>query len=136
MPAVTLNYLAIIVSMIISLVLGSLWYSPLLFGKAWIKLMGLRKEDVKKEEATKGYVLSAIGALVLAYVMSHFIDYVSATTISAGAATGFWAWLGFVATTSISSAAFEGKPLKLWAINSGYHLGQFLIVGAILAVWV
>lgn len=135
MPEVTLNYWAIIVSTIISIVIGSLWYSPLLFGKAWMAMMGMRKEDVKKDQANKAYTITIIGALVLAYVMSHFVDYIGSTTISQGAQTGFWTWLGFQATTSISMAAFENKPMKLWAINSGFHLVQFLIVGAILAVW-
>lgn len=125
MPEVTLNYWAIIVSAIVSMALGALWYSPLLFGKMWMTLMGMKKEDVKKEEANKAYAITTVGALVLAYVMSHFVDYVGATTISQGVQTGFWTWLGFQATTSISMAAFENKPMKLWAINSGYHLVEF-----------
>lgn len=135
MPEVTLNYWAILVSAIVSMVLGALWYSPVLFGKQWMQLMGWKKEEVKKDDAHKGYFVAMIGALVLAYVMSHFIDYVQATTISAGAQTGFWAWLGFAATTSLSTAIFGGKPMKLWGINTGYNLVQFILTGAILAVW-
>jgi hypothetical protein len=135
MPEVTLNYWAIIVSAIVSMVLGALWYSPVLFGKQWMQLMGWTKEQVKKEDANKGYLLAMIGALILAYVMSHFVDYVGATTVSQGAQTGFWTWLGFAATTSLTTSTFEGKPTKLWGINSGYNLVQFILTGAILAVW-
>lgn len=36
MPEVTVNYVAILVAVIASMILGYLWYSKMLFGKAWM----------------------------------------------------------------------------------------------------
>ena len=34
----TINYIAVLVSAVIGMAIGALWYSPLLFGKIWMKL--------------------------------------------------------------------------------------------------
>ncbi len=141
MPAVSLNYVAMLVVVIVSMVLGMAWYSPLLFGKIWMKHIGLHqksKEEMEKmkKEAGPAYIGTVITSFVMAYVMSHFVDYLQATTAVAGALSGFWLWLGFVATTSLSGYLFEKKPLVLYFINNGFNLVNMVLAGAILAVWV
>ena len=42
------NYLAVLVAAIVSMVIGGLWYSPLLFGNVWMKLSGITQKDVEK----------------------------------------------------------------------------------------
>jgi hypothetical protein len=44
-----INYLAILASGIIMMVLGYLWYGPL-FGKPWMKLAGITKSDMEKSK--------------------------------------------------------------------------------------
>ena len=53
--ALEVNYLAVLVAAIVNMVVGALWYSPLLFGKAWMKLTGFNKKQLKKakEKAKK-----------------------------------------------------------------------------------
>ena len=139
MPVVTLNYSAIFVCGIINMALGMLWYGPL-FRKPWAKMMGLECTEAKMKEMQKkampAYVASFVGALVMAYVLSHFIDYAMAKTAADGAQAGFWAWLGFVAPASLANNMFGGKNIKLWFIDAGYYLVSLLIFGAVLAVWV
>ncbi|HNI11929.1 MAG TPA: DUF1761 family protein, partial [bacterium] len=40
----SLNWLAIIVASISAFVLGGIWYSPLMFGNAWMKVAGMTEE--------------------------------------------------------------------------------------------
>ncbi|MBI2026526.1 MAG: DUF1761 domain-containing protein, partial [Deltaproteobacteria bacterium] len=99
MPEAIINYVAVIVAAIVSMGIGFLWYGPL-FGKAWIKLSGMSMKDMdaaKKKGMAKTYVIAFIGTLVMAYVLAHFVDYVGATTLSAGAELGSWLWIGFFA---------------------------------------
>ena len=58
-----LNWLAIIVSTVFSMVLGFIWYGPL-FDTAWMKLVGLKKEDVDAKDSMKGMVISSVNAPV------------------------------------------------------------------------
>ncbi|MGB4971685.1 MAG: DUF1761 domain-containing protein, partial [Cyclobacteriaceae bacterium] len=48
-----LNYWAILVSALSTFLIGGLWYSPAVFGKAWMKENGLTEEDLKKGNMAK-----------------------------------------------------------------------------------
>lgn len=142
MPEVTLQYWAILVSAIVAQIIGMLWYSPVLFGKQLIALMGWENktpEEMKqiKKKAKPAYLVSFIAALVMAYVLSHVIDYAQAKTIQGGLQAGLWMWLGFVGTVNITNAMYDSsRPKMLTAINSGYFLVVLLCMGAIIAAWV
>ena len=107
-----------------------------------MKLSGMTKEkmeEAKKKGMTTGYILSFVGALVMAYVPSHSLVFASSYTkvmgVSAGIMAGFWSWLGFVAPVTLSSILWDGKSWNLWILNNGYHLLQLLIMGTILSAW-
>ena len=119
--------------------LGMLWYGPL-FQKPWAKMMGFDMSDKAKmkemqKKAMPAYAAAFVGALVMAYVLSHFIDYAMAKMAADGALVGFWAWLGFVAPATLANNMFGGKNIKLWLIDAGYYLVSLLIFGAVLAAW-
>ncbi|TSC69668.1 MAG: hypothetical protein G01um101456_20 [Parcubacteria group bacterium Gr01-1014_56] len=135
---VPVNYLAVLVSAIVMMGLGFLWYGPL-FGKEWMRLSGFTPESMNAKAAGKVYAISAIGALLMAFVMSHSLvfamTYLGESGIMAGLQTGFWNWLGFVAPVTVGVVLWEGKSWKLWAINSGYYLVALCMIGVILALW-
>lgn len=137
MPEVDLNYWAILVAALGSYALGALWYSPLLFGKVWVKLMGWSHEQMEhhKKGAGRGYLVTLVTALVSSYVMAHMVDYTLADTAALGAQAGFWIWLGFVATVMIGGVLWEGKKFSLYVLNTAFQLASLVLMGVILAVW-
>lgn len=135
MPEVMINYLAVLMSAVAGMVLGYVWYSPALFGKQFTQLMGKNEADLKAGMKPTTYPLMMFSSLVMAYVLAHFVDYAGAITAGEGMQAGFWAWLGFVATTGAAAVLFEGKPKGLYYLQSGYYLVQLMLMGAILAVW-
>lgn len=138
MPHVDLNYAAILVAAIAPMLLGMVWYSPALFGKTWVKLLGKNEQEMKKmgKQATNGYILTFVSALIMSYVLAHFVDYTMSTTAIQGVETGFWLWLGFVATTGMINFVWQNKHRNLYVIDNGYHLVSLMVMGAILAMWV
>ena len=132
-----INFAAVAVSGIASMAIGFLWYSPLLFGKTWMKLTGMTEKTMAQTKSKMGvtYGISFVASLVMAYVLAHFIDLVSATTVAEGIQVGILAWLGFVATTMITTVLFDNKPWKLYAINCGYQLASVLVMATILVNW-
>lgn len=137
MPQVDINILAILACGILFMIVGALWYSSLLFGKPWMKAMGKSQEEIRDMQrgVWKSYIVSLLGALVMAFVLAHVIGYVEADTALEGARTGLWMWVGFVITTSLGGILFEGRPKPLYYIYNGYQLVSLVLMGIILALW-
>lgn len=137
---VGINPWAVLVSAIATMVIGFLWYSPILFANPWMRLMGFDPADkAKLAEMQKGagkiYGLAFTASIVSAVVLAKIIDVTSVTTILYGMKVGFAAWLGFVTTVQLTGALFSKQPTRLYLINTGYQLVCFLTMGAILAKW-
>lgn len=140
---VSINYLAVLACGISAMVLGFLWYGPL-FGKAWMKEMGMTmpsKEEMKAMQGkiTKSYVLMFIGALVMAYVLAHSLTFAGAylndMSVSGALMGGFWNWLGFAAPVLMGAVLWEKKTWRWFSITAGYYLVLLLVMGAILTSW-
>lgn len=132
-----INYLAVLVAAIVSMGIGFLWYGPL-FGKLWMQMAGLddkKLQKAKQKGMAKTIAVASISTLVMSYILAHFVDYVEAKTIADGAVLGFWLWLGFFATTQLGIVLWEGKPIKLYLINTFHYLVALIVMAAILAVW-
>ena len=131
-----INYLAVLVAAIASMALGMLWYGPL-FGKLWMKLSGITPQSMKKMKLTPkaAMTMGFIGTLVTAYVLSHFVDLLGVTTWSGAAQFAFWAWLGLVAPVQLGAYLWEGKPFKLFMLNTAYNLVVLIVMTGIVAVW-
>lgn len=134
MEPTSVSYVAVLVATVAAMAVGFLWYSLPVLGTAWMKAVGLKEEDIKKGPGL-GYAGAVVANIVTAYVLGHFINYVDASTVTAGAVTGFWAWLGFVAATMAMNYIFEGRSVKLYAINAGMQLVALIVMGMILAAW-
>jgi hypothetical protein len=135
-----INLLAVLVAAIATMAVGFLWYSPLLFAKAWMREMGYDPNDKAKMEemkksAGRAYAGSFVASLISAFVLALFLHWVRAEGLHYGLLVGFHVWLGFVATVQLTGALFTKQSMKLFAINTGYQLVCYLAMGAILAVW-
>jgi len=137
MLEVDVNQFAVLVAAIVGMGIGALWYSPLLFGEAWMKLSGKTKADMKKAKKamTKTYLSGFAGMLVTSFVLAAFLNSLGASRAVEGAFVGFWLWLGFVATVMLGMILWENKPVKLYLINAVHYLVVLVVIGTILAVW-
>jgi hypothetical protein len=136
----SLNWLAILTSAIASMILGFLWYSPLLFAKAWTREMGYdpndkAKMDEMKKSAGPAYAGSFVASLFSAFTLALILHGLRAEDLHFGLMAGFHIWLGFVATVQFTGALFAKQSMKLFAINTGYQLVCYLAMSAILTVW-
>ena len=135
-----INLLAVFAAAVAAMIVGFLWYSPLLFARPWMRLMGYSPDDPASREAmrkgaARKYVLSFAASLVSAFVLAKIVDVTTVNTVPYGMKVGFAMWLGFVATVQLTDALFTAKPARLLLINSGHQLACYLAMGAILARW-
>ncbi|RKY84950.1 hypothetical protein DRQ11_10725 [candidate division KSB1 bacterium] len=127
------NLLLVLVSAIIMMVVGAIWYSPGLFGQAWLKAMNKKKSDFKRS----GKVLATgfITSFILAYLLSIVINMSGADTFMLGALAGFWVWLGFIFTTHLEVRMYEHRPWQIFTIYTGMQLVNLLLIGGLIAIW-
>jgi hypothetical protein len=134
-----LNLLAVAAALS-TMLIGFLWYSPVLFAKPWMREMGIDPENKAgsaetKKSAGPAYAGSMVAALVSAFILAMFLHEFHAGSISLGVLVGFHVWLGFVATVQFTSALFTKQSMKLFAINTGYQLVCYLVMSVILTAW-
>lgn len=139
-----INYIAVFAATIASFIFGMLWYSPLLFGKQWMELSGMKKK-MKKKQPMSEMMPSMLGGFVTSFVMAAVFSVVMAALGMYKAAAGyeltqnmlvlksaFFVWLGFFATTQLGSVLWEKRPCALYVLNTAYSLINLMLIGFVL----
>lgn len=129
------NHVAMLVSAVMQWLLGAIWYSPVLFAKPWMAMVGIQKDAANKKTMIAGMILSFVGSLITSFILVHILAWAGASTAGRGAFVGFIAWAGFIAAPLVASYIYENRPFKLFAINTGYWLVCLIASGILLAVW-
>jgi len=131
---VRINYLAIIVAAILYWLLGGLWFA-VLFSKQWMALEAFKPEDIQRISPTIPYIVSMIANLVIAFILALVCASQKADTAVKGAQTGILMSVGFVATTTLTTYLYEGRPFNLFLINVGYIVVGMALMGAVIGAW-
>lgn len=133
MSLANVNWVAVILSAVASMVVGFIWYSPPLFQKAYLAEIGKTAEDAAAAPPTN-YLISFVLAIVEAVFLSGLIGAMGNAGLGSGLTAGFLVWLGFVATTSAANTLFGDRTFRLWYVQNGNHLLTLLAMGAILGL--
>jgi len=134
MENVSVNHLAVIVAALSTFLLGGLWYSPILFGKAWQKENKLSDEDLQGGNSAKIFGFSFVFSLIMSYNLAFFLGDPSIDFLM-GLLYGFLTGFGWVAMGIFIIGLFERKTWSYLWINGGYMIIAFSIMGAILGAW-
>jgi len=134
MNIATWNWFAVIAATLATFLMGYLWYSPLLFGKAWKEAAGIKEEEGDKPNMTKILSLFFIFSFVMAINLAIFLND-SKTNMVWGATAGLMAGLGWVAMSIFITGQFEKRTTRYMLIHGGYYVVCFVIMGAILGGW-
>ena len=129
------NHWAILASGVFLWLLGAVWYSPALFAKPWMALLGIKMGDGNKKSLLAGMISSFIGDVLLSFILAHFVIVWDADNFGTGAFIGFISWLGFIVAPNFPQGIYENRPIGLFWINSGYWLVGITVVGGLLAAW-
>ena len=129
----TLNWLAIIIAAASAFLLGYFWYSPILFGKRWMKESGVTQESARSSNMAVVFGLSFLLSLIASAFLALFIGRNAGAIY--GAIAGFMAGIGWVFTYMGISYIFERKTLVHFLINSLYSVVSLTIMGLIIGAW-
>ena len=132
MPDFThVNYIAVVVAAVAHIVLGYVWYMPMVLGKSYEAATGKTLPTGMPAPMTIAYMV--VSALLAAYGLA--IVGLGGIGLVYGAIWGALIWLYFVAPVSAAGVIFEGRSWMWWAITAGYWLVGLAIMGAIVGVF-
>lgn len=136
----SINWLAVVVCVILSMISGSLWYNPRTFFPIWWKGVGRENQTPGMQNMGMTWILTVLSSFVQAVAMAFMVNAIGGLmpggpNLANGTTVGFMLWLGFIAPTYLVNKLFAGHGLKIWAIEVGNHLINFLLFGAILGAW-
>jgi hypothetical protein len=129
-----INYLAVLAAAVSTFVLGGVWYSPLLFGKAWMRANNFTDADLQTFSKARMFGWSFFFALVMSLNLAMFLGGPT-TNVTWGMAAGGLAGLGWVAMAIAIIGVFENRSWTYILINGGYMTVAFVIMGAIIGAW-
>lgn len=137
MPQVHVNFLAVAVAAVVAFIIGGLWYSPLLFAKAWVKAHGYTDEQVNEMQkgAAKAYAVTLVCDFLIALAIGVLIGYLDLHRCVQGLKLGLLIWGGFAFPLGLIASMFSGKRITVFVIDSAYQLVYLVIMGAIITVW-
>jgi hypothetical protein len=134
---VQVNYLAVVLAMLSSMVVGSIWYARGVFGNTWMKLAKVNP-DKPGAPIWQPITITAVVSLITAYVLAHVSylsnQYFGHSFLQDAVTTAFWLWLGFTAARLITHDAFEGRPMKLTVLNLGNEFVTIMVMGLIIGL--
>lgn len=127
------NEVAVLVSAILAMAVGSIWYSPLLFGGHWMRAIGVSVDELK---VTRGKLalqlgLALVSSIAMLYVAAVFISF--AKELSLPLST-----LGLLLTVLLGAlfacmVIWEQRPVSYFTINLGY--AAVVIFGGLTVIW-
>tara|TARA_B100000745_G_scaffold299556_1_gene250652 strand:+ start:113 stop:523 length:411 start_codon:yes stop_codon:yes gene_type:complete len=111
--------------------LATVWYSPMLFGKAWMRETGVTDEMVEKMQPHmwKHMLLTFVsyaGMLVFLALLVVYAPILGFVVWKAAAAVAL-----FVALTAVAPTLFEGRSLTYYAIRVGFYV-VFIVSGTLM----
>ena len=131
-----INYLAVVVAAFAAFVVGSMWYSPLLFGKAYMEVRGMNPGAMADMRPPAGELLGEFAKnLVIAFVIAHFVVRLGVSDWTGAVQLGLWLWVGFQAMLLMGAVLHEKLPWTLYAIHAGDALVKTLCMTLILGAW-
>lgn len=132
-----INFIALIVVTVISFGIGSLWYSPVLFGKKWQQELGFTDEYIREANMVKIFGSSFVLIFLMNFGLAFIFTFVDRPEFSymQGAMYGGFMGLFFIGTSYGVNMLYQRKSITLWAIDAFYQIIYLVISGAILAVW-
>ena len=135
MNSVRHHPLAIIVATLCYFGLGAVWFT--MFRSAWLEGIGKTMEQVQASGVSPAlaYMVALLLTLALALFLSWLIQITGPATASRGIQVAIILWFCVVFATWATEYAFEGRGVKVLAINTGYCLIGMILMGAVLGGW-
>ncbi len=133
-----INYWAVIVATLATMVVGSIWYTPKVFGNYWMKKAGVTPSG-RMSDAVGPIVTTVLVSFVTAWVLAGAAylawDFYGGGFLWSTIVTAIVLWAGFTAARFITHDAFDKRPSGLTMLTIAHELVTILVMAVIIGVW-
>lgn len=156
-----INFLALLLSAISTLVVGFIWYNPKVFGTIWMKESGTTEEKMKGSNMVMIFGVSIVYAFLISFILQMLVvhqngalgmiggdaanakpsyaafmtDYGTAfRTFKHGALHGFITGLFMILPVIGVGALYERRSFKYVLISGGYWVVSMMLMGGIICM--
>jgi hypothetical protein len=133
-----INIWAVLLATLSSMVVGSIWYTPKVFGNYWMRVAKVAPSSDSKD-AIKPILITLLAGFVTAVVLAgaaalsqHFYG---GNFLANSLITAVILWAGFTASRFITHDAFEGRPAGLTLLNCVHELVTLLVMALIIGLF-
>ncbi|GEK87885.1 DUF1761 domain-containing protein [Microbacterium aerolatum] len=133
-----INYWAVLLAMLSSMIVGSIWYTPKVFGTRWARLANVDMTGSARSAVwpiVTTVLVSFITAWVLAGASAIAWHFYEGSFFVGTIVTAVLLWAGFTAARFITHDGFEGRPTALTTMNIGHELVTLVVMAVIIGVW-
>ncbi|TAP45466.1 DUF1761 domain-containing protein [Arthrobacter sp. S39] len=128
-----INWLAVLLAFVASMVIGFVWYLPAVLGNRWMAAIGKTEEDLKNISGGAGiWVPMMVAAALTAILLAVLISKLGLDNALAGGFFAFVLALVFRAGGHMIHNGFAGRPVAVTLIDSGHDLLAMTVAGAII----
>lgn len=115
----------ILVSATLAFALGWLWYSPMVFGKAWLEAIGKEQGDL--QESLARYLVTFVGWVVAAFVYSFLLSHGFIHGVKDYIFLSIALWGAYMMPAKAHAIMWGNFNTKLLWIDGGYMLAGYII---------
>ncbi len=134
MDPISIHWPAVLAAAVVRMAIGALWYSPLMFVRAWQALTGVT-DEMMRARFGRAIAIDAAMSLLMAFALANIIGASRIHDWANGAGAGIWVGIGFIATTFVPLWAYESRPIGLVGLNVGFNVASLAVMGALLGAW-
>ena len=132
-----INVWAVLLATLSSMVVGSVWYTPRVFGNYWMRVAKVRPAR-GSGAAVKPILITLVASFVSAWVLAgsaaisqHFYG---GNFLANALVTAVILWAGFTAARFITHDAFERRPPGLTVLNCAHELVTLEVMGLVIGL--
>ena len=129
-------FLLLITSAFIYFVLGAFWYSPIGFGKPWMRAVGLTKETMDpNHNMIRAMIVSYLVCLAQSFAIMMVISHLKVQLVIYSAVIGAMIALAFGLLSAVRSDAYIKRNMVQMSIDHGYDVAGGAIIAGYVTWW-
>lgn len=134
MKTLKINHAAVLVIVLLSQIIGAMWFSPFLFAEKWVMLTGKSMSDFANASMTP-YFVSIVSSIITTYAIAYLFKKLNVENFFTGMFYAFIFWFAFVLVELMTFNSFELRHYGLTWIDAGKSFVTFMVSGFILGIW-
>ena len=129
-------FLLLITSAFIYFILGAFWYSPIGFGKPWMRAVGLTKETMDpNHNMIRAMIVSYLVCLAQSFAIMMVVSHLKVQLVIYSAVIGAMIALAFGLLSAVRSDAYIKRNMVQMSIDHGYDVAGGAIITGYVTWW-